>query len=201
MDLFHPPPGPVDINFWLFRTAIRVTPGFWGLHCAIGIILAVSDNTLIGVFWVGGVFVSILVHEFGHVWTGKYFGADGQIVLTCFGGLAVGTADLHHRRQRVLVLLAGPLAQLVLAGLIILGREWYLSTLTPKELFANETRSMVETGYYMLLVMNIVWPAFNLLVPIVPLDGGRIVQELADGWAGRNNPAPWEQDADWWKRR
>ena len=66
--------------------------------------------------WVACVFVSILLHEFGHVWAGKAFGTDGSIVLYSFGGLAIGASDLRHRWQRVVVYLAGPGIQLALYG-------------------------------------------------------------------------------------
>ena len=40
----------------------------------------------------------------------------GEVVLTGFGGLALGSAELSQRSQRMAVYLAGPLAQLLLAG-------------------------------------------------------------------------------------
>ena len=58
--------------------------------------------------WIACVFLSILLHEFGHVWAGRGFGSDASIVLYSFGGLAVGASDQRLRWQRIIVYLAGP---------------------------------------------------------------------------------------------
>ena len=66
------------------------------------------------VLWIICVFVSILIHEMGHVLMGRLFGAEGHIVLYSFGGLAIGSKRLADRWQRIAVSFAGPLAQFIL---------------------------------------------------------------------------------------
>jgi Zn-dependent protease len=119
--------------------------------------------------WVAVVFVSILIHEMGHVLMGRIFGSDGYIVLYGFGGLAIGSSDLTKRWQRNLVYLAGPFAQFVILGIVLVVLFVNL---------ANGTQMSVpvQTLLFQLIWVNSVWPVLNLL-PIWPLDGGRISRE------------------------
>ena len=61
------------------------------------------------ILWVAVVFVSILVHEFGHALTMRAFGSYPQVLLYSFGGLAM---SMGQRRQspgrQLLISLAGP---------------------------------------------------------------------------------------------
>src|SRR5205807_2354897 len=68
--------------------------------------------------WVACMFVSILVHELGHVIAGRLFGTNGHIVLYGFGGLAIGSSALTNRWKRIFVYFAGPLAGFILFGLV-----------------------------------------------------------------------------------
>src|SRR5262249_52138895 len=70
--------------------------------------------------WIGCVFVSILIHELGHVWMGQIFGAYGHIVLYGFGGLAIGSNHLHRRAQRIAVCFAGPAACFLFLGVLFI---------------------------------------------------------------------------------
>jgi Zn-dependent protease len=208
MDLLHPEPTRWDINFRLFGTPVRVDPGFWIVHGLIALLFAVLFGSLYFFIWFGGVFVSILIHEFGHVGAGRCFGARGEIVLTVFGGLAVGSNDLFHRWQRIVVICAGPLAQLVFAGLLWLAYDWVwqeqlraFRAADPQEaifLLEGDNFFVVLFPLLLLIWINICWPLFNLL-PIPPLDGGQIAREVVD-WMGARKAAPWEQDPDAWKR-
>src|SRR4051794_1694409 len=117
--LVEPSPTPLDLNFRIGRTPIRVHIGFWIFTVIMGWSLTqFNDGLLLLSIWIACVFVSILLHEFGHILAGKVFGAHGYIVLYSFGGLAVGSNHVDYRWQRVVVSLAGPGIQLIFAGLI-----------------------------------------------------------------------------------
>src|SRR5215468_11609191 len=113
MNLFEnslAPPTRFDVNFKLGDIPVRIHPYFWLGTLLLGLDL---NQPALDIFthllaWVVIVFVSILVHELGHVLMGRYFGSSGHIILMGLGGLAVGSSDLPLRRQRIAVYLAGP---------------------------------------------------------------------------------------------
>ena len=132
-----------------------------------------QDGFLYLGIWVACVFVSILLHEMGHVVMGNIFHSRGHIVLWSFGGLAIGSNLLHNRWQRVAVSFAGPGIQLVLAGVLFLVELGFLHGYLSRELLS---RPLIVTLYF-LLEINLGWAILNLL-PIWPLDGGMITREL-----------------------
>jgi Zn-dependent protease len=211
MDLFLPEPTRYDLNFRLFSVPVRVSAGFWAVHLSLGILLAFAGGVGLLVLWPACSFVSVMVHELGHVLMGRAFGSHGEIILTPFGGLAGGAGDLHERRHRIAVYAAGPAAQLLLAGALGLVLwsvviDWLAeglvaqteAGLSPDQVDLRLTLGVLA-AFVMLIGMNVAMPLFNLL-PVGPLDGAKILEEL--GPAGRwRDHKPWEQDPDWWKRR
>jgi Zn-dependent protease len=168
---FEPDETRYDLRWRMFGTRVRVHPFFW----LVALILGFDSTIRLGVgfvlAWVACVFVSVLLHEFGHVWMGRLFGSHGYIVLYSFGGLAIRSNQLSRRWQRVLVLLAGPGIQLALWGLLWLNRKSIVLAFSPA------WRESVFIVLVMLLDINLIWPILNLL-PIWPLDGGQITREV-----------------------
>jgi stage IV sporulation protein FB len=165
-------PTAYDLNFALGRTRVSVHVSFWIFTAILGwnYISAGIDYLLI---WIACVFVSILLHEFGHVWAGHLFGSEGDILLYSFGGLAIGASDQKQRWQRVIVYLSGPGVQLVLYGVLVGLRLYVIQDRIfdwPKHLFII---------WAMLEQINLIWPLFNLL-PVWPLDGGKISREFCE---------------------
>jgi stage IV sporulation protein FB len=125
------------------------------------------------------VFVSILIHELGHVFVGRIFGSHGHIVLYSFGGLAIGSNDLPRRWQRIVVSLAGPLVQLLLWGLLVL-TQLHLASQGIDWLPGGQQGHLIRVALVCLENINLWWALLNLL-PIWPLDGGKISREIFDG--------------------
>jgi Zn-dependent protease len=193
--LVEPDSTPFDLRFRLFKTPVRVHPLFWVLSGFLGWGLTQSRNPVTGnsfgdlLVWIGCTFVSILLHEFGHVWAFRAFGNDAHILLHSMGGLAIPDGASPRRWQRIIVSAAGPGIQLVLwaalVGLIwggVLPRPWIfrdVSWLPPGDLL-EQGRTPLAFLVGLLLLINLVWPIFNLL-PIWPLDGGQITREVCEG--------------------
>lgn len=156
------------IRFTIFGIPVRVEPFFWISLLIVG--GAGSANSPDGIlrialFMVAG-FVSILVHELGHAMTARKFGAYSEITLQAFGGYAAYSGVHLTRPQSFAVTAAGPLVQMILGGLIYLAIP-YLPSLSP-------------LGLYFLRVLvwiSIAWALLNLL-PVLPLDGGRLLETL-----------------------
>jgi Zn-dependent protease len=158
----------------MFGIHIRVHPLFWLVTAMLGWQeMSRPDGGLPGVLvWVLCVFVSILIHEMGHVFAMRLFGGDGHIVLAAIFGLAIPNRSFPSRWQRIFVSFAGPLAQFILYGLL-----WVLiwRVLTLQQLRAMPP--LVLKALDFLLFINLVWPIINLF-PIWPLDGGQISREV-----------------------
>jgi len=156
-----------DLKWRMFGVPIRVHPLFWLVSALFGW-RYIERGLQYVVLWIICVFVSILVHEFGHVLAGQLFGSRGYIILYGMGGLAVGSSDLRNRWQRIAVFLAGPLAGFLLLALVWFGFK------------RVEDRDLSDFAWYalsFLVWINFFWGLLNLL-PIWPLDGGRISREI-----------------------
>jgi stage IV sporulation protein FB len=167
---FEPAPTPYDLNFRLFGVHIRVQPWFWVMGAFLGWSILRSHGLAYLTLWIACVFVSVLVHEFGHVVAGWLFGSRGHIILYGMGGLAVGSTEVRHPWARILIYFAGPFAGLLLWGIVFLGDVFLVTENSPPFLQAL-------TDY--LFYINLVWSLLNLL-PIWPLDGGRICREFLE---------------------
>lgn len=168
---FEPSETAYDLRWRMFGTPVRVHPWFWLVALILGYDGTIQAGVGFVLAWVACVFVSVLLHEFGHVWMGRLFGSHGHIVLYSFGGLAIGSNQLARRWQRILVLLAGPCIQLVLWGLLWLNLKPIILALSPA------WRLAAAHILAMLLEINLFWPLLNLL-PIWPLDGGQLTREV-----------------------
>jgi len=175
--LLMPSQTPYDLTFTLFRTPVRVHVSFWIVAALLGWSILEANGIGFLLLWVVCVLVSILLHEFGHVWAGKLFGSDGEILLYSFGGLAIGASELRVRWQRVVVYLAGPAIQLALYGAL------YLNLLYGPMDAILDSR-VARAAYGMMLEINLFWPLLNLL-PIWPLDGGKVTSEVAQAVSPR----------------
>jgi stage IV sporulation protein FB len=157
------------IQFSLFNIPIRIQPWFWLTMAFIGGVLRVDGKEaffLLLLFLIAG-FISILVHELGHALTAKAFGKHVEIVLQAFGGYAAYSGGAPLSRTRTfLVTAAGPALQ------IVLGLAVYF--------FAKSFPGMsFEATYFVgkLYEISFIWALLNLL-PVLPLDGGRLIQTI-----------------------
>ncbi|GAA5199268.1 hypothetical protein GCM10023346_38520 [Arthrobacter gyeryongensis] len=130
--------------------------------------------------------LSVLVHELAHALSAKAFKwPTEKIVLNLWGGHTQFESFIASPGRSVLVALAGPAANFVLAG-----GAWLL-------LQAGVFTGVWDTLTNILMWANLLIGVFNVL-PGLPLDGGRLVESavwkvtgsqekgtVAAGWAGR----------------
>lgn len=115
--------------------------------------------------WFNNVFyyvVTVVLHEYGHYFVAKKFGYNTDGILYSIYGAGLNTTSSYKKSDDIKISLAGPLVNLFLIVLIVC--FWWL----------------IPSIYYFtydFLVSNFVIMTFNL-IPIYPLDGGRIVLAL-----------------------
>jgi Zn-dependent protease len=198
-----PAPTPYDLRFRLLGIPVRVHPLFW----IVSAVLGWSQSVAAVLVWVGCVFVSILVHEYGHGLTARVFGYPAGIVLYGMGGLCASDGERQSPSERLGVLAAGPGAGFALFALIVTGL-FLLYRVTPAESVSlllssvglglpsmsaiGKLRPLGVHGIYAvyaLMYINVFWGLVNLL-PIWPLDGGQIAGVVL-GWANPRHGRRW----------
>jgi len=127
-----------------------------------------------GVFWYTLVLLAcfgcVILHELGHSLTALHYGIGvRRILLLPIGGMAEFDSIPREPRREILITLAGPAVNFVLAGLL-----WVVLPPAPAEESASLT--LLEFGQ-VLLLWNLLMGGFNLL-PAFPMDGGRILRAL-----------------------
>jgi Zn-dependent protease len=153
------------IRFSLFGIPVEVQPFFWITLVILGGVGGADSSAAIFniVLFVLAGFISVLVHELGHALTARSFGAHSAITLQAFGGYAAYSGVRLSRWQSFLVTAAGPAIQIVL-GLAVLLLIRSIPGLSP------------QGSYFLniLMIISFVWAILNLL-PVVPLDGGQML--------------------------
>jgi stage IV sporulation protein FB len=180
--LLEPPRTQYDLQFSLAGVPVRVHPFFWVVTILLGMGSGASTPPKQVLIWMIAVFASIVVHEFGHALAIRYYGWRPRIILYSFGGLAAYEPTYRDRRAQIVIALAGPaagfiFAAAILAGIVAAGHEvrFRPDFLAPFafEIFDLENLNIL---IFDLLYVNIAWGLLNLL-PIYPLDGGKVAQE------------------------
>ena len=114
-----------------------------------------------------GLFVCVLIHEFGHSIAAQRYGYEiDSITLWLFGGVARLVEMPEDWRHELVIALAGPVVSVLLgvgSGLLLL--------VVPASL-----PSVQFVAAYLALT-NVVLAAFNML-PGFPMDGGRVLRAL-----------------------
>jgi Zn-dependent protease len=163
------------VVFSLFGFQVRVQPSFFLMAAVLGMPREFSpDEVLRLVMWVAVVTVSILLHELGHAFAARGMGGVVAIELYALGGVVRHT---HERAltwaRRAWVSFAGPLAGITLGALVFFAG--YLDVVRETPLLRELWRQ--------LLWVNLGWGALNLL-PMLPLDGGHILNAVLDALTG-----------------
>jgi stage IV sporulation protein FB len=191
----EPAPSQGDLHFRLLGVPVRVSPYFWLATVILQVGVGSHVSPLELLIWIGVVFCSILIHELGHATLQRCFGGRPRIILHGFGGLAVCPDCDRRAASQILISLAGPAAGFLAAvvtlcivrasghavgwsqdeetplgtlGISILGGRVYWQP------FASLAANIL---LYHILFVNIFWGLVNLL-PVYPLDGGRVSREL-----------------------
>ncbi|HNU55412.1 MAG TPA: site-2 protease family protein [Flavobacteriales bacterium] len=129
------------------------------------------------------VFACVVLHEFGHALTAARFGvATRDITLLPIGGVASLERMPEEPRQEFWITVAGPMVNLLIAGIAFLVLAVMGLAQLTTELFGDISS---WTGVLTFLVVaNISLFLFNL-IPAFPMDGGRILRSALGMWLPR----------------
>jgi Zn-dependent protease len=116
-------------------------------------------------------FLCVLLHEFGHIFTARAFGVSTPYVtLLPIGGVAQLERIPEEPWQEFLIAIAGPAVNVVIAGALIA-----FAHADPRASAAMGIADMQIPMVDRLAALNLFLAVFNL-IPAFPMDGGRVLR-------------------------
>jgi len=125
-------------------------------------------------------FSTVLIHELGHSYMAIYVGGTvSKILLWPFGGLAYCGFHRDYKRQ-LAVSFAGPVVHIPL--FLMFYGAWFLTTsiecgalnFNPFASYYDPAKCFLPNVLNQAMALQVYLMAFNLLLPVYPLDGGKI---------------------------
>ena len=144
-----------------------------GLGIDTAAVAAGNTPWILGLAAAVGLFVGVLLHEFGHSLVAMRYGYEIEsITLWLLGGLASFTEFPEDWKHEFWIAIAGPLVSVAVGvvcyGVVLVGA-------------GGSNAVLFVFGY--LALLNVVLAVFNML-PAFPMDGGRVLRALL----ARNQP-------------
>ena len=126
-----------------------------------------------GVLFILALFACVLLHEFGHAFAARGFGIETpDITLLPIGGVARLSRIPEKPWQELVVAIAGPLVNVVIAAVLIFVIH---GSAALEQLEYLESPRIELLGK--LASVNVMLVLFNL-IPAFPMDGGRVLRAL-----------------------
>ena len=221
MLLQEPSETPYDLRFQFLGFPVRVSWTFWLGAVVIGYDFAQCDRIAairlpspgvgpLMLLWALCVLVSILIHELGHALAFRQYGIVSSIVLYHFGGLAVPIGSLRgaifrqsfdrktrlmgHGRRSACAVGFGCRGHRFGQDSCVTAFPFLPLGLSELPGMSKVGKPIDSFGLFVLLTFylypSIFWALLNLM-PVMPLDGGRIARSIVLLSGGTNNQALW----------
>ena len=138
------------------------------------------DDVWLGLLFTFFLFALVVAHEFGHALMARRFGITTRdITLFPIGGVARLTRIPTKPLEELLVALAGPAVNVVLAVLLFFALDWR------RDLASFGISPLDPASFLQQLARANLWLAVFNLLPAFPLDGGRVLRALLSITFGR----------------
>ena len=150
----------LHVTFLLFIIWIAVAQGIFAGNAAA----ALSTIVLLLL-----VFGCVLLHELGHALAARRYGiVTRDIILLPIGGVARLQRMPERPQQEIVVAIAGPMVNVIIASLLALVLNAVGQPLTPT----------LDGGLLQALLLLNVWMVLFNLIPAFPMDGGRVLRAV-----------------------
>lgn len=149
----------------------------------IAVYISGSDsmvNILWAIAFVFTLFFCVLLHEFGHVLSARYFGVDTHdIILSIIGGVARLKKLPERPIHELIVAIAGPMVNVGIVLILSLILFLFGQPIFEVTGAGNGDNVIFNAGNFIQILIgtNIVLAVFNL-IPAFPMDGGRVLRSL-----------------------
>ncbi len=141
----------------------------WTFFLLLGWILLAGGGVMSAVF-VCAIFACVVLHEYGHALAARYFGIPTRkITLYPIGGVAQLTRMPKRPAEEIIVALAGPAVNVVIAFMLA------LFLLVFGGLSSGFALNSLLGFLTSVMIANVILAGFNLL-PAFPMDGGRVLR-------------------------
>lgn len=163
-----------------FSFALVFVLGAWQWGSTYGL-----RGGLFGILLTALLFVCVTLHELAHSLVARSFQLPAdEIVLYPFGGAAQIDQDAPKPMQELLVAIAGPAINVMIAAvlLVVTSAKLELAKLSPHWDGTTITRAALaqpstNTVLIWLISANIMMALFNM-IPALPMDGGRVLRAV-----------------------
>jgi Zn-dependent protease len=153
----------------IHMTFVLLLVWIWFTHYQIGGAPAAWE----GVAFILSVFVCVVLHEFGHIAAARRFGIKTpDITLLPIGGVARLERNPSEAREELLIAVAGPLVNVVIAALLIA----VIGGVAGLEQLVRPQDPQIDF-FVRLAGVNIFLVLFNM-IPAFPMDGGRVLRAI-----------------------
>jgi Zn-dependent protease len=179
---------------WSFRIA-RISGIDIRVHATFALVIVLgsmefakvggTSGALFGALFVCAVFACVTLHELGHGLVAQGFGVQvREIVLLPIGGMARLSREPSKPMHELVIAIAGPLVNVAIAALI--GGTVLVTLGSARALFELPMPVLSPRALLVWLFLTNLLLAVLNMIPVLPMDGGRVLRALLSMLVGKN---------------